>query len=276
MMQEPKRPVALEDLLRLKRAERPPAEFWERFDRELRAKQLAALVNKRPWWQTLPRAFTALARPRYHLPLGATAALAITFISLRNEPAMPVSSITRTPVVATKLAPAATAPAELATSVGPVTADTATTDEVSRADLASTSVRNDATVTASTAATHNLPHMVALFDQTDRVSTPSGRSIANNLAAARAIEPTISRTLLGTVSDSKVANTRGATVEPLSQMTPPSEMRAARFRTAMAVPTSVAYARNGERLPRDLSDNRLSEEAIRRLTAKANSFSVKF
>ena len=34
-----KRPVTIEDLLRLKSTERPPAEFWDKFDRELRAKQ---------------------------------------------------------------------------------------------------------------------------------------------------------------------------------------------------------------------------------------------
>ena len=50
------RPVSLEDLLRLKRAERPPAEFWQDFDRQLRAKQLAALVQSRPWWQEIGRA----------------------------------------------------------------------------------------------------------------------------------------------------------------------------------------------------------------------------
>ena len=75
--------VTLEDLLRLKRAERPPAEFWNQFERELRAKQLAALVVKRPWWRTLPaRAFAGFSR--YHLPLGATAVLAITFLSVRE------------------------------------------------------------------------------------------------------------------------------------------------------------------------------------------------
>ena len=35
--------VTIEDLLRLKRAERPPASFWSDFDREMRAKQLAAI-----------------------------------------------------------------------------------------------------------------------------------------------------------------------------------------------------------------------------------------
>ena len=58
------RPVTLEDILRLKRNERPPAEFWTQFDRELRAKQLAALVEKRPWWRTIsrPRVFAGLRR----------------------------------------------------------------------------------------------------------------------------------------------------------------------------------------------------------------------
>jgi len=39
--------VTLEDLLCLKRAERPPPEFWSEFERELRQKQLAALVERR-------------------------------------------------------------------------------------------------------------------------------------------------------------------------------------------------------------------------------------
>ena len=53
MNQESKRPITLEDIIRLKRAERPPPQFWAQFDRELRAKQLAALMEKRPWWRSL-------------------------------------------------------------------------------------------------------------------------------------------------------------------------------------------------------------------------------
>ena len=82
-MNQEKRPITLEDILRLKRAERPPAEFWESFDRELRAKQLAALVEKRPWWRSLPRAFSLSGFTRFHLPVGATAVLAITFLATR-------------------------------------------------------------------------------------------------------------------------------------------------------------------------------------------------
>jgi hypothetical protein len=68
--------VTLEDILRLKRAERPSAEFWSQFDRELRVKQLAALVEKRPWWRTISLGRILGGVRRFHLPLGATAVLA--------------------------------------------------------------------------------------------------------------------------------------------------------------------------------------------------------
>jgi len=75
--QRPK--VTVEDLLRLKRAERPVPEFWSNFERELRQKQLTALLEKRPWWQEIPQ---FLAR-RAYLPVGATAILAFTLVSVK-------------------------------------------------------------------------------------------------------------------------------------------------------------------------------------------------
>src|SRR3954469_21342605 len=75
--QRPKVPV--EDLLHLKRAERPDADFWTKLGRELRQKQLTALMEKRPWWQELPQ---FLAR-RAYLPVGATAILAFTLVSVK-------------------------------------------------------------------------------------------------------------------------------------------------------------------------------------------------
>lgn len=77
------RKVTIEDLLRIKRAERPPADFWAKFERDLRAKQLAAIVAKRPWWHAIPRVLTSVARLR--LPLGATAVLALTFVAMRHQ-----------------------------------------------------------------------------------------------------------------------------------------------------------------------------------------------
>jgi len=72
----------VEDLLQVKRAERPPPEFWARFERELRQKQLAALVERRSWWHGPAAAFTHLGWLR--LPVGAMAVLAVTVVSVRQ------------------------------------------------------------------------------------------------------------------------------------------------------------------------------------------------
>jgi hypothetical protein len=72
--------VTIEDLLRLKRAERPSAEFWTRFEQDLRAKQLAAIVEKRPWWHFLHLPQAARALSRHQVPVGAAAILALSFI----------------------------------------------------------------------------------------------------------------------------------------------------------------------------------------------------
>lgn len=78
------RKVSLEEVLRLKRLERPEPQFWDRFDKELREKQLAAIMAKRPWWQMdLGRIMTGLARAR--VPVGAAAVLTLTFLVIREN-----------------------------------------------------------------------------------------------------------------------------------------------------------------------------------------------
>jgi hypothetical protein len=77
MMKDPERKITVEDLLRLKRAERPAPEFWESFESEIRAKQLAAIVIRRPWWDGFSRMFAAAGRNR--VPFGAAAAIALTW-----------------------------------------------------------------------------------------------------------------------------------------------------------------------------------------------------
>lgn len=70
--------VTIEDLLKLKRAERPPVEFWDNFDRNLRAKQLATMMEPKPWWLGLAlgwKRFTPYALPT----VGALAVLAVVF-----------------------------------------------------------------------------------------------------------------------------------------------------------------------------------------------------
>lgn len=70
----------MEDLLRLKRAERPAPEFWVQFEQELRQRQLAALVEKKSWWHEFAAVYSRLGGLR--LPVSATAVLAVTLLSV--------------------------------------------------------------------------------------------------------------------------------------------------------------------------------------------------
>ncbi|MFA6288692.1 MAG: hypothetical protein WC661_15015 [Opitutaceae bacterium] len=72
--------VTIEDLLRLKRAERPSAEFWTRFEQDLRAKQLAAIVEKRPWWHALHLPQAARVISRFQVPVGSAAIFVLSFV----------------------------------------------------------------------------------------------------------------------------------------------------------------------------------------------------
>ena len=47
--------VKVEELLRLKRLERPNQDFWSSFDRELHQRMLQALVKKDPWYVQIVR-----------------------------------------------------------------------------------------------------------------------------------------------------------------------------------------------------------------------------
>ncbi|MCU0792210.1 MAG: hypothetical protein MUE42_05035 [Opitutaceae bacterium] len=113
-MSKPTKPsghVALEDLLKLKRAERPDAEFWSEFERGLRQKQLAAIMEPKPWWLGL-----SLVARRHGAWAGAgvaVAALALAF-SLQSV------GVERTELAAARPASVAADAAQLAAAVEPV------------------------------------------------------------------------------------------------------------------------------------------------------------
>jgi hypothetical protein len=81
MKRDTERKITVEDLIRLKRAERPPAEFWATFESEIRAKQLSAIVSRRPWWSSFGRTFAVLNR--HQLSIGSAAAIALAFAGYR-------------------------------------------------------------------------------------------------------------------------------------------------------------------------------------------------
>lgn len=84
--------VTVEDLLRLKRAERPPAEFWAEFDAGLRRKQLVAMVERKSVWHTIAGGLTRWTW--VGLPAGAVAAAAFAWVVVRpaSAPVAPVNN----------------------------------------------------------------------------------------------------------------------------------------------------------------------------------------
>jgi hypothetical protein len=276
MKSEDDRRISIEDILRLKRAERPPAEFWTTFDRELRAKQLSALVGKRPWWQNFPKTFPLLFR--FRIPLGASAVIALTLVSLRDDRAKPeqvvaapsatsaaVSEVTSIPVaVVAPTAPDLPLPAE---NLFVVASQAAAEPSVIPA-----AIPQPAEVRASVALGGGLK-----LDASPETPSPSAVEIAANLAVLRANEPAVSQTLLAQNNGFEVrhASVRPA-VEPLQQMTPPGESRRLRILTAMvASASSEASYRTTERAASRIPEERLYDQ-IQRLGARGDRVQWKF
>jgi hypothetical protein len=272
MKHQNQRPVAIEDLLRLKRAERPSPEFWQDFDRSLRAKQLSALVAKRPWWQRLPETLGGLGR--YRIPLGATAILAITVITLRDEPT-PVNL----PEVSSAVDNVAAAAVAHPISAEGVAGGLAEEDAVS---LLTPAASSPTAVAASASASGELVQTVALLNEVPAAGTadfdsPSARTIAANLVAAQVAETLPAGLLPGAAAfEVRSARTRTTAVDPLQQMTPPGEVRRARFLNAM-VATAVTHvsAQASARMANRISDEELYDR-VQRVGTRSGGVNFKF
>jgi len=288
MKSDHQKSVSLEDLLRLKRAERPAPEFWAQFERELRAKQLAALVTKRPWWQTLPsRAMAGLSR--YHLPLGATAVLALTFLSVREyqtQNAIATGLVmpglvdqgaennhrTNSGFLAAAPANVVTFPATSASEAVPAEENDTNTSSETNFISAESAERG----TAIAALSGGGAEKIAL-------ASPSARSIAENFAAAQSDDNTFGgRPLLNPAIrgfESRVMPARTPVVDPLAQMKAPSDVRRARYLgTALPVVANSKpiTPRSSERLASRISDERLYESVNSRLGLGGDRLMVKF
>lgn len=286
MKSDRQKPVTLEDLLRLKRTERPPAEFWPRFERELRAKQLAALVVKRPWWRTLPvRTLSGLAR--FHLPLGATAVLALSFLTVREYRTVTPEGVAL-PAVGDEIIETVTAFRPLATVASGSLVDSISAGEAATISTATEALASEGLVgeSAITAGSESVSAMAILTGgAVDRglAVSPSARSIAENFAAAQSGESTFGgRSFLGATVhgfESRALPARQPVVDPLAQMKAPSDVRRARY-LGTALPTSVSAkastARSSERLASRIADERLYETGPSRLGLGGDRLMVKF
>lgn len=259
--------VTIEDLLRVKRAERAPAEFWSDFDRAMRVKQLAAIVEPRPWWAPFIRFGSRVAR--YQLPVGAAAVLAVTFVTLREYQATGYSPeiVERPSLVIAPRVDAPGAPSATVRPVGIVSAP-APAERVSVPSMA------QAEVASVGRASHVVPLSVATPEAAE--PTPSARYIAANLAAAQADNPNLVNQAFGQVI--RVRDSREPVRDPLAQIGNVRETRRSRLLSA-SLPVSETLgdldAPSANRPSRRLTEERLYD-TIGRIGVQGDRVAIRF
>jgi hypothetical protein len=262
--------VTIEDLLHLKKSERPSADFWAGFERELRQKQLSALVEKRAWWHDLPRFFAR----RAYLPIGATAVLTFTLISVKYYTPLHVAQgdgATAIPLAA--LNNAGENGSALASSV-PVSSPL-----VNRAESQPAVTVEHAPVIASVQTVSEVaPEMPAKVESLG-VNSPSARSIAANFARLEQSEPELINSVLGSrlSSPSRVQASSAPVVELASlQVNGARRSRlVARYNDRQPNAELVAPDAVRERLSRKLGDSDYNDH-FSRIGLKGDKFSVRF
>jgi hypothetical protein len=266
MSQLPPDKVTLEDLLRLKRAERPPAEFWFQFDRELQAKQLAALVGKKRWWHSAAR---TLARFSY-LPLGATAALAFALMAAHQylSPVAEIAGSAKSPIPAAKII-RAVPPADVAVVSQPPAA-TPHDKSVSTAVASVLPASHPAAIREIPTAITWLPDTLQSTDTTPL----SEHSMSVSFADERFASPNPASNLesMGEVKARRTA-------DPLAQVSSPTETQHARLLAALTdvrmVSTVDPVVLMHQHLATRMGDDGLADDAGR-FDANGTSMSVKF
>jgi hypothetical protein len=262
--QRPK--VTVEDLLRLKRAERPAPEFWGNFERELRQKQLAALLEKRPWWQEIPQ---FLAR-RAYLPVGATAILAFTLISVKYyEPAQ---------LAQVENPPAGSPVSEdrsVAVPVAPVSSPLVNRSESNESATAET-VLVSATAGSAQSSTE-VVELMPLLVAPRAEETPSARLLAANLARLEQSDQDFGQNALSTRLSAPVRRQTVAVASEELATVPTNSTRRNRLlaqyggRQLNPEPAPPAVVR--ERLARRLGDTEISDRS-NRLARDIDTFST--
>ncbi len=270
-MSSRKRPVTVEDLLKVKRAERPAAEFWAEFEREMRVKQLAAIVEPRPWWAPLIRVGARVSR--YQLPVGAAAIMALTFVTVSEYRAFDLRSGSAdevsVPIQRSQLPAPVLAEKPVRSALPAATSTTMATSEVE--------APADAALTP--APTGQMSHVV-VAEEAPRVveaePSPSALYIAANLAAVQADNPQLLDEAFGAVA--RRAEMREPVRDPLTQIGAPGESRRSRLLAtalpAVATSNEVAVG-NSQRVARRLTEERLYD-SISRVGVQGDRVAFKF
>jgi len=258
---ERKTKVTLEDLLQIKRAERPPVEFWTQFEQELRAKQLAALVDNRPWWRSLT---TRKLLIRIYAPLGAAAVVAVTFGSFHGG----VRSRTNANELVALQAPA-------------VSVESSATQQSDEARQLQAETFASADLSSQPGVSNSSSNENAQPIYSGSASDSAEQILASSTATVKAAGQALAQLVgLGDNQPIKMDTVRTAMVEPLSQLATPRDNRRTRL-----LAYSVAYdphaadstdaARSRERITRRISDESIYD-SISRLGVSGDRVSIKF
>lgn len=274
MKPENRRPVTLEDILRLKRAERPSQEFWTQFDRELRAKQLAALVEKRPWWSVVPRALAGMSR--YHLPIGATAILALSIVSIREF--RPISPATVQPHNSRAVSAQEAGSAAVRSDAGSAAPEAVAFAADGGLHSRSTDLALDSDSLGSTGFAQTPKAGIATLES-GRVASeimPGARLTGGNLISVQQVALVRDAVSASRGFESRVMPARTPKVDPLAQMTSPADVRRTWLLNAALASASVTLpARSGDRIARRLTNDRFYDDTVSRFDAKGNSLNWK-
>ena len=262
-----RRPVAVEDLLRLKRAEKPNPEFWTDWEQRFKERRRQVEAEPRVWWkEALPQLGIAVAR--WHVPLGAAAVVALTFFAVReyNPTEHMVGStgggtvVTSAPLAGEKTKigsadvlgelrrPAASAPTMVASA------------ELRPGDISSA---------------------LAGMPADDRLS-PTERAIAANLAAVQALEPELAHSWRGRslVPPAVTTGANALNEEPLANVAVARDFKRGRMLGYGFQPATAsefpAYSRQQERMISRLNENQLYEAKLPSVGARGDRLSVRF
>jgi len=273
-----KSPVTIENLLQLKRTERPNPGFWTQFDQEIRAKQLVAIMEKRPSWWGLPKIFTSVIR--HPAPLGAAAALGLTTLGFHefhlasvHRPAGAIAA-SAAAVVSITPAPAEVAPAAPAVSA-PLNSDEVIAAEPARAPAAENAQAPEGG--------GRLDGQVMVPGAISFRTAATPRAIAANFSLSGGPEAPAASGLFSLTAGFSAGNhlqaMRSAVIDPLTRMAPPSSEHRARILTMdgfpVTAPASDPAAPASDRFVSRLSDDRLYQ-SVSRYGGGGDHFSVKF
>lgn len=262
---EEKKTVGVEELLRLKRAERPSPEFWAGWQGGMRQK-LSTAAQEKPSWRhrQLPRFWLAIAR--WHLPLGATAAAALCFVAVREYNAS-VQALGASP----RLIPA-NIQAQSAVVQAPV------------ANQLLSELRQETPKDVSAASSSaDIVSSVALLAPSEelrsRQYSRTARVIAANLESARRLDPELDPEIKPREAMFSVTS---STEEPLAKIVASRDLR--RERLLGAYPSMAYVPGASSEVEKEPARNfgRLSEEQLtndnlpQRLKARGDKLSFRF